>query len=482
MPSHSSPYDSIAIIAAMRTGSQLLEAILNQHEHIQSFGELFNPVFIGNLQYKERFGMTVQTRDADPYALLQAVGFEATDNKLPIYRIFDEHNFDVLDYILKNPRIYKIILRRNPLDSFVSLKIAVATNQWQSKRERANATALVDLDADEYRAYFQKNLEFFDYCETVLEDTEQESFALRYEQIKNITVINNILSDIGLEPLDRFFETMAKQNRPVAEQVVNPEILDDLPQYEPAIALKMGKHSPIIDNVFIAQNCELAFVPLTLHSLSRELEYLEAANGEPLKMLDTASVQAWLTQNENRKAYSRIFDPQTRFHGVFNDQIHGHDTRYWPLIEHIFEREYPELNVQLPLSENLEEMQSQGVTEGIFKNVEVIFAREVFQELWNSRRRFIHDDWLWPQCYLFENMKQWIPSLEIVLGVGAPPNIDIAWGSVSHRVHFGPFKNFKYQNNLMVKLFREDYEYFGMVNRFLEKIKAEEIEKGIVHE
>ena len=139
----------------MRTGSNLFEQNIQLFESFSSHGELFNPHFIGFLNQREAFGVTMHDRELKPQRLLNRMTSKEKDT-LPGFRLFSDHDPRVLEHCLNDPECAKIVLTRNPLDSFVSHAIAKATDQWKltdvSKRKKAK----VVFDFLEFKAYLTR--------------------------------------------------------------------------------------------------------------------------------------------------------------------------------------------------------------------------------------------------------------------------------------------------------------------------------------
>ena len=64
-----SRFDCFVVFAEMRTGSNLLEAALNELPGVTCHGEAFNPALIGYPKKTELLGIPREARDADPMAL-----------------------------------------------------------------------------------------------------------------------------------------------------------------------------------------------------------------------------------------------------------------------------------------------------------------------------------------------------------------------------------------------------------------------------
>ena len=52
---------------------------------------------------------------------------------MPGFRLFHDHDRRIWDHVLADTACAKIVLTRNPLDSYVSRKIAAATNHGASR-------------------------------------------------------------------------------------------------------------------------------------------------------------------------------------------------------------------------------------------------------------------------------------------------------------------------------------------------------------
>ena len=122
------PFDYFIVLAEMRTGSNFLETNINAFEGLTCHGEAFNPHFVGYPNRDQLLGQTQAMRDGDPLRLLALLKAEQGLNG---FRFFHDHDARVLDFCLDDARCAKIILSRNPAESYISWKIAQATGQWK---------------------------------------------------------------------------------------------------------------------------------------------------------------------------------------------------------------------------------------------------------------------------------------------------------------------------------------------------------------
>ena len=121
-------FDYFVVFAEMRTGSNFLETNINKFDGLSCHGEAFNPYFIGYPEREEILGITQAARDKAPLKLIDAM---IAASGLNGFRFFNDHDSRVLDICLADPRCAKVVLTRNPIESFVSWKIATATGQWK---------------------------------------------------------------------------------------------------------------------------------------------------------------------------------------------------------------------------------------------------------------------------------------------------------------------------------------------------------------
>jgi LPS sulfotransferase NodH len=217
-------FNSFVIFAAMRTGSNFLEQSLNAVEGITSHGEAFNPVFIAYPNHKTLLGMTMAERDATPMALWDQVRAAPGLNG---FRYFPDHDPRVLDAILADKDCAKIILNRNPLESYTSLKIARETGQWKLKDARRLKSAKAEFDAAEFSEHLAQLQEFQLRVLSALQKTGQTAFYLDYEDIGDAEVLRGLVSFLGLEGAKVSpTRSMVPQNPvPILQKVSNPEVM-----------------------------------------------------------------------------------------------------------------------------------------------------------------------------------------------------------------------------------------------------------------
>ena len=217
-------FDCFVVFAEMRTGSNFLEANLNAFGGISCLGEVFNPHFIGYPNAEDVLGITQEERDAKPLRLLDAV---RAAPGMAGFRYFHDHDPRVLDALLSDPKVGKVVLTRNPVDSYISWKIAQATGQWKLTNIKKRKEGKAVFDAAEFEAHLDALQAFQVQIMNRLQRTGQTAFYVAYEDLQDVEVMNGLAQWLGTEArLDSLNTALKRQNpQPVAEKVENFEAM-----------------------------------------------------------------------------------------------------------------------------------------------------------------------------------------------------------------------------------------------------------------
>jgi len=219
------PFASFVIFAEMRTGSNLLEANLNALPGLTSHGEVFNPHFIGTKDATDLFGITLAERDLNPQALLRKLTQKTAG--LSGFRFFHDHDARIFDLVMADPSCAKIVLTRNPLESYVSREIARATGQWKLTDARRLKSAKVVFDPAGFRDHLARLQAFQVRLMRALQTSGQTAFYLDYEDLGSVEVLNGLAAFLGVPGrLKAVDDTLKKQNpASLADKVENPQAL-----------------------------------------------------------------------------------------------------------------------------------------------------------------------------------------------------------------------------------------------------------------
>jgi len=317
-------FDYFAILAGMRTGSNLLEELLAAMPGIVCHGELFNPHFFGRPKGTERFGLTMDRRDADPVAAIGAM--RAAGGGLPGFRLFHDHDVRAVVHVLNDPRAAKIVLTRSPLDSYVSLKIARRTGQWWLGDAPRVRRAKVTFDAEEYAEFLDETAGFGAMIERALQDIGQTAFRIAYHDLGVPQVIAGLGRFLGAEGTPDAAKVRAKvQNpAPLAERLTNPEAaevalrqiatpdLSGAPVHEPV-------RGPGVKFFHACAGGLLLYMPVRGAAADPVPAWLAAADpgGEVETGLTRKALRRWKRQHPGHLSFSVLRHPLARAYDAF---------------------------------------------------------------------------------------------------------------------------------------------------------------------
>lgn len=265
----SQDFQSFVIFAEMRTGSNLLEATMNAVKGVTCFGEAFNPYMLGWPDVDKLRGLTMAEREADPQKLL-ALLLEKPGH-LPGFRYFHDHDPRVFAPIMAERRCAKIILTRNPLDSYVSTRLAWATNQWKLNQTETPIAARARFDGAEFRQQLGEIEAFLARVQHGLQVTGQTAFWLTYDDLRDAEVMTGLMHWLGRTDLEKVHpanDQVPQNPREMAEKVENldemqatlaamdPFGLSRIPTFEP-------QRGPSVPSFLAAEaGAGLIFMPL----------------------------------------------------------------------------------------------------------------------------------------------------------------------------------------------------------------------------
>ncbi len=323
-------FDYFVVFAEMRTGSNFLETNLNALDGVTCHGEAFNPHFIGYPNRSEMLGISREARDEDPQALIAAVRDDA--DGMGGFRYFHDHDPRVLDTMLDDPRCAKIVLTRNPLDSYVSWKIAQATGQWKLTDVKRRKAAQARFDSDEFAAHVEALQGFQRLLLHRLQAGGQTAFYIAYEDLHDLSVMNGLAQWLGVAArLDQIDQSLKPQNPiPMTEKVENPEEmtaalagldrfnLTRTPSFEP-------RRGPAVPTYLAAAETPLLYMPVRggpEEAVTRWLAALDGIDPEALpRKMTQKDLRQWKRRHPGHRGFTVLRHPVARAHHVFCTRI-----------------------------------------------------------------------------------------------------------------------------------------------------------------
>ena len=319
-------FDMFVILAEMRTGSNFLESNLNTVPGLACHGEAFNPQFIAYPNRDSLLGISASERDVNPGRLLAAI--RADSNGLGGFRYFHDHDPRVLPHILDDPRCAKIVLTRNPLDSYVSWKIAQATGQWKLTNVTRRKDSRISFDGAEFAAILTAHQAFQVQVLRRLQVTGQTAFYIGYDDLHDLEVLNGLLRWLGLpDRIADLSKTLKRQNpEPLRDRVDNPEEMEqaaarlDLfnlnrtPNFEP-------RRGPAVPGHLAARDTPLLFLPIPAGPTGPVEAWLAALDGVATDDLrrgfSQRSLRDWMDRHPGHRSFAVVRHPLARAHTAF---------------------------------------------------------------------------------------------------------------------------------------------------------------------
>jgi LPS sulfotransferase NodH len=326
----SSPFRYFVLLADMRTGSNLFESSISLYDDIECYGELFNPQFIGGPKRASLPDLKIEVRDADPIAAIEHM-IAQNPTQLSGFRLFPNHNKKVLDHVLLDESCAKIVLRRNPLDSFVSHQIAKETDQWLLRDLAVRREAKVKFDIDKFQTYLEKRNCHRDFVDRSILESGQAVCHINYEDMARVETFNGVVSYLGVEQQMAKLTLTTKRQNPAGlrDKVTNYEemraTLSDLNIFESDKAryLEPSKTKGSI-SVHVGRTAPIMYFPITHDPLDPILLWMRSVESDgqlPRTKLKGRELLDWLSAQTDRIAITSLEHPVERAYRAFNDRI-----------------------------------------------------------------------------------------------------------------------------------------------------------------
>lgn len=352
------PFRSFVIFAEMRTGSNLLEATLNSVRGVTCFGEAFNPYMMGWPDKDELQGVTKAQREADPLALLRKL----TDRPghLPGFRYFHDHDPRVFDAIMQDRACAKIVLTRNPLDSYVSTRLAWETNQWKLNETETPTPAVITYDGAEFRQMLSAVQEFRHRVMHALQVTGQGAFWLGYDDLRDAGVMTGLLHWLGrrdIAQLQPASDQVPQNPREMAQKVANfdqmqqdlqrldPFHLHDIPGFEP-------RRGPGVPGFLALQaGAGLIHMPVRGGPGEQVAQWMRAL-GPVMGDFTRTGLRQWKRDHPGHRSFTVLRHPLYRAWDAFQHLLAGSDPELRRLMREIHRVPLPEDQALAGLSDD----------------------------------------------------------------------------------------------------------------------------------
>ena len=213
------PRTRFVILAAPRTGSNMLCTLLDSHPEIRCHHEIFNPSGIFRalpLRDSSAELGTVAERDRQPLVFLDRFWRSDVDCRCIGFKMTRDQNEEVLRAVLADRGVFKIVLkRRNRLRTYVSERIAALTGQWEVYRatDLVRERPKIFVDLADWRRHIAVNAACYDRIDNDLAASGQSFAAVVYERLLEKEEQQRLLEFLGVSPqTDVLRITSVRQN------------------------------------------------------------------------------------------------------------------------------------------------------------------------------------------------------------------------------------------------------------------------------
>lgn len=332
------PY--FVILGAMRTGSNLLEKTLEALGDTACFGEAFNPSFIGGPFKEDVLGWTTAARDKNPLEFLAAM--RASDpTKIAGFRLFNAHNDDILNHVLTDPACRRIVLRRDPVESYVSLKIARETGQWMLKNPLRRKLTRVLFDPVEFEEYREEIETHYRAIYSKMKKAGSLALHVDYADLLKPRFVARIIKHIGSVGAPPKEDVILRQNpESLTEKVINHAEMFSYLGREPE---KPEHNAPVgLQSILFPRNDAFALAAIPgpgfeaaismMHRMDQRLAGVAALpHGRMLGMASRGELYSTCRSSDEvsgRAVFALVCHPLRRLHRLFETEMFGAARRF----------------------------------------------------------------------------------------------------------------------------------------------------------
>lgn len=321
----SQPFTSFIMLGAMRSGSNLLEKFLNQYDGLVCHGELFHKSFIGVQGCQNYLGVSTEARNEDPQRLLEAVRAN-NPRKITGFRFFQDHHTPVMEAALKDRFCAKIILTRDPVESFVSLQIALETQQWLVSDIAHRKEIQIHFDLEAYATYIKDRAAYYDRIYHSLSTSEQPYFEIDYTMLSDVENINRLAAFIGDRAGKSTLNEPIKRQNPGAlaskiSNIVEVRAALDAPSLKERPPPKLApllESGTDLSRAYFSPKTALVFGPVPGVPDEGVRNWLEIQYQSPPKNgFSSHKFAEWKVQNENPALFCVVRHPVLRAYNAF---------------------------------------------------------------------------------------------------------------------------------------------------------------------
>ena len=213
------------ILAAPRSGSNMLCCLLNSHPEILCHHELYNPqdiYYALNLRHTGfKLASCIRQRDEQPLKFLEKIWACNNHSKNVGFKMTHKQNLLVFNTLLNDRSIKKIVLlRNNKVKMHVSKLIAEQNGIWENYGQEPTNNIQVNIDLLDLQKDIFLNKVFYNEINKTLTQSNQTYLQVEYEKLQQSDTQNAILDYLQL-PHKTLTSTSKKQNSVDLRQLIS---------------------------------------------------------------------------------------------------------------------------------------------------------------------------------------------------------------------------------------------------------------------
>jgi LPS sulfotransferase NodH len=166
------------------------------------------------------------------------------DKKIVGFKLFIGHNTEILNHVLADKKVKKLLLiRKNIVRLYVSTQIAAMTGEYcklVNQNAESKRPSYIYFDIQAFLSFAHQIEEFYSNCEATMIETGQKFFKIYYPDILNNSTQNKILKflevrqDVGgmhskfMQQGDYQLKDIISNYEEVSRSLVNTKYFRDL--------------------------------------------------------------------------------------------------------------------------------------------------------------------------------------------------------------------------------------------------------------
>jgi len=203
------------ILAAPRTGSNLLCTMLQSHPDVLCHHELFNPrdTFFALPLRDKGFSLgSMHQRNTQPIEFLNRIWRQNLGHQCVGFKMTHKQHLRVFEHVCKDKQIAKIVLKRaSRLKTYVSRLIAQRSGVWedyQVNRPHVQARP-IDVPYDQLKQSIEFNKQYYSSLDRIIQGPRLD---VQYENLNDTNTHSRLLNFLQLR--DTSLQSQSRQQNP----------------------------------------------------------------------------------------------------------------------------------------------------------------------------------------------------------------------------------------------------------------------------